>query len=51
MSYATLSTDKQVLLAIEFIATGAEIPSELVGLLGDDMIFEISNPILGVLDD
>jgi predicted dinucleotide-binding enzyme len=50
MSYSELSQDDVVLLAIKFVAVGGEVPSEIVTILGEDLIAEISNPT-GETDD
>ena len=45
MSYKDLSTPDQVRTAIDFVKYGADIPSELKELLGEDLIYIISNPV------
>lgn len=45
MSYADLSQDDQVLLAISFVAANTEIPFELRTILGPEIVADILNPI------
>ena len=44
MSYKELSNTERVKTAIGFVAYGADIPTELKELLGEDLIFLIENP-------
>tara|TARA_R110000744_G_scaffold145684_1_gene258352 strand:- start:536 stop:703 length:168 start_codon:yes stop_codon:yes gene_type:complete len=44
--YQELSEYDQLLLAIEFHMNGVSIPQELIDLLGDDLVSDITNPIV-----
>lgn len=44
--YKELSTEDQLLLAIEFHLDGLPIPNDLCTLLGKDLIHDITNPIV-----
>ena len=44
--YQELSEYDQLLLAIEFHMNGIPIPKELINLLGDDLVSDITNPIV-----
>ena len=46
MMYQELSEYDQLLLAIEFHMNGTTIPKELVDLLGNDLVSDITNPIV-----
>ena len=43
--YSELSPDDQLLLAIEFHLSGYTIPQELIDLLGDQIIKDITTPV------
>jgi len=45
VSYSDLSQDDLVLLAIQYTALGTDIPAEIVEILGEELIQEITNPI------
>ncbi len=45
MSYADLSQDDLVLLAIEFVAKQCPMPAQITELLGEELIYEIQNPV------
>lgn len=45
MSYKELSKTEQLRTAIDFVKYNADIPSELQELLGEDLIYLISNPV------
>ena len=45
MSYADLSQDAAILLAIEFVAQDASMPLELSNLLGEALMHDIQNPV------
>ena len=44
--YKELSEIDQLLLAIEFHMNETTIPKELIDLLGEDLVSDITNPIL-----
>jgi len=44
--YQKLSEYDQLLLAIEFHMNGISIPKELIDILGDDLVADITNPIV-----
>lgn len=44
--YQELSEYDQLLLAIEFHMNGIPIPKELIDLLGNDLVSDITNPIV-----
>lgn len=44
--YEELTPCEQLLIAIEFHLLGSAIPKELIELLGDDLISDITNPIV-----
>ena len=44
--YAELSQDDQLLIAIEFHLSGSKIPNELIGLLGEEVIKDITEPLV-----
>ena len=44
--YKELSEYDQLLLAIEFHINGITIPKEIVDILGKDLIYDITNPIV-----
>ena len=46
MMYQELSEYDQLLLAIEFHMNGTTIPKELADLLGNDLVSDITNPIV-----
>lgn len=43
--YSELHPDDQLLLAIEFHLSGTDIPQELIDLLGDQVIKDITAPV------
>ena len=44
--YEELNPYQQLLLAIEFHLKGSAIPRELVALLGDQLVSDVTNPIV-----
>ena len=44
--YEDLSQYEQLLLAVQFHLSGSVIPQELSALLGEDLVADITNPIV-----
>lgn len=44
MTYAELSTEELIILAVEFVGRGVPIPHDIQAKLGEDIILEIENP-------
>jgi hypothetical protein len=44
--FRDLSVEDQLLMAIEFHLTGSKIPQELQTLLGDQLVQDITSPVI-----